>query len=231
MPINADTFRAHCRERAPELIPRDEGCSGPVAEIVELAVQRMGHTIKWSNVPWARTITVAEFGDVDIIPRHSMNAKRDVFLNSVAYGYSIRKVYYMITPQKNIKINKFEDLIPYKIGALRGSFYSDLFANSLGLNKYFFNNTEQIVSMLESGRIDIAVTSSNHDVEKFRMIKGVREAEYIEYFYNGRYISIPKKSPMSKYYNNFKSIINDMVSSGEIGVIFNKYSLKAPEQK
>ncbi|WP_375752006.1 substrate-binding periplasmic protein [Vibrio sp. HN007] len=227
----AETFRAHCRERAPELIPIEGGCTGPVAEIVELAVQRIGHSVEWSHVPWARTINLAKIGTVDIIPRHSMNRDRERYLHAVAYGYSIREVYYMISPKKDIEVNTFDDLLKYRIGALRGSYYSDTFAKASNLQKDFFKHTPQIIQMLKSGRIDVAITSSNHDEEMFRGIKGVKQARYIEYFYNGRYLSIPKESRMSKYFDRLKKAIEEMIESGEIDAIFLQYGLSPPSQR
>ncbi|SIO33410.1 ABC transporter substrate-binding protein [Salinivibrio sp. ES.052] len=231
VPATADTFRAHCRDRAPELIPTETGCEGPVAEVITVALEKMGHTPDWSTVPWARTINVAEVGEVDIIPRHSMNNEREAFLNAVPYGYSIREVFYIIGPNVNQQINSFEELKQYRIGALRDSFYSDLFNNTEDLKRRYYNDTEQIIKVLENGRIDVAVTSSSHDIDKFTAVSAFTQANFVDRFYNGRYISIPKKSPVANYFPEFERTIQQMVASGEVSAIFEKYGQTPPEQK
>ena len=228
---NAEIFVAQCRVRDPELIPTQNGCSGPVAEIIDIASSRIGLDVSWITVPWARTIKVAEYGSVDIIPRHSMNNTREVFLNGVVYGYQKRNVYYIISPKLDVEINDFSDLEGLKVGALRGTFYSENFSNAQHINKLYFNNTEQIIKMLKKGRIDVAVMSSNHHEEKFRAESDLRQASYVDVFYNERYISIPIKSPMVKYWPKFQEQIEAMRTDGEIEKIFNKYHLPPPSQK
>ncbi|CAH0536843.1 substrate-binding periplasmic protein [Vibrio marisflavi] len=228
---NAETLVAHCRDRSPELIPTHNGCSGPVAEIIDIASNRIGLEVSWITVPWARTIKVAEYGGVDIIPRHSMNQIREAFLNGVAYGYQKRNVYYMISPQTDVEVNDLSDLEGLKVGALRGSFYSENFANAQHFKKLFFNNTEQIIRMLNKGRIDVAVMSSNHHEEKFRAESGLRQARYVDVFYNGRYISMPIESPMVKHWPMLKEQIDEMRTDGDIEKIFKKYHIPPPEQK
>ncbi|MCL9780682.1 transporter substrate-binding domain-containing protein [Vibrio sp. S4M6] len=202
-----------------------------MAEIIDIASSRIGLDVSWITVPWARTIKVAEYGGVDIIPRHSMNHEREAFLNAVVYGYQTRNVYYMMSPQLDTEINELSDLDGLKVGAIRGSFYSENFANAQHINKLYFNNTDQIIKMLKSNRIDVAITSSNHHEEKFRAETDLRQANYVDVFYNGRYISIPIKSPMAKYWPQFKEQIEVMRADGEVDKIFNKYSLPPPSQK
>ena len=85
--------------------------------------------------------------------------------------------------------------------------------------------------MLEAGRIDIAITSSAHEENKFRSLPGIKEAKYFEKFLNSRNISIPKKSSMAKHFSKFKAEIENMINSGELNKIFGQYGIKSPVQK
>ncbi|MCL9780683.1 transporter substrate-binding domain-containing protein [Vibrio sp. S4M6] len=224
---NAETFVAHCRDRAPELVPTaDGGCEGPIAEIIEVAVGKLGHNVDWKTAPWARTIKVAETGGVDIVPRHSMNEERKAFLHPTLYGYQTRNVYYVISPKSTVEIKSMDDLSGLKIGALRGSYYSKNFNENNALTKKLYKDTDQIVQVLGAGRVDVAITSSSHGIDQLMAIPGVRKAEYIDTFYNGRFISIPKQSSMAKYHPEFIKVVNDMRTNGEIDSIFEKYNLK-----
>ena len=224
----AETFIAHCRDRPPELVPTNPGCSGPIADIIEIAVGKLGHQVEWHLVPWIRTIKIAEHGEVDIIPRHSMNDKRRTFLYPATYGYETRNVYYMVHSDSQTKIERFDDLIGLTIGARRGSFYSKTFNESTDLTKRFYNSDEQLLLLLKAKRIDVAIVSSGQNEDTYRNEPEVRQAKYVDTFYNGRYISISKKSPMAKYQAEFIAIIDEMRASGEVGEIFKKYNLPPP---
>lgn len=230
-PVLSDVFTGHCRDREPDLVADGKTCTGPVAELIETALKRIGHTVSWSEVPWKRSIEQAKNGKVDILPRHSMKPEREAFLHAVAYGYKIRKIYFMISPLKDIAIENFADLEGLKIGALRGSFYSDQFDQASNLIKKEMTSNDQIVKMLESGRLDVGLTSSAHEEEKFRALEGVKEAKYKDAFLNSRNISIPKASPMAKHFDAFAAEINKMAAAGEVDSIFSKYNVKAPAQK
>ncbi|CAH0537591.1 substrate-binding periplasmic protein [Vibrio marisflavi] len=228
--VKAETFVAHCRDRPPELVPTNPGCSGPIAEIIETAVGKLGHEVEWHLVPWIRTIKIAEYGDVDIIPRHSMNDKRSEFLYPATYGYETCNVYYMVNSDSQIKIERFEDLVGLIVGARRGSFYSKTFNESTELTKRFYNSDEQLLLLLKAQRIDVAIVSSGQNEETYRNEPIIHQVKYIDTFYNGRHISIPKKSPMAKYQAEFIQIIDEMRTSGEVNAIFQKYNVPPPVQ-
>jgi len=227
----ADTLNGHCRNREPDLLAQGNHCIGPVPEMIEIALKRLGHEVLWSEVPWKRSIEMAKIGTVDILPRHSMNKAREGFLHAVAYGYKVRKIFYMISPKITIKVNTLNDLVPYKVGMLRGSFYSENFTKATYLTKISYASNDQIIRLLDSGRLDAAITSSAHEIDKFRALKGIKQAAYSDTFFNSRNISIPSQSPMAKHSASLKAEIRKMIQSGEINRIFSKHNITAPTQK
>ena len=227
----ADTFLGHCRNREPDLLVQGQNCKGPVPEMIEIALKRLGHTVVWSEVPWKRSIETAKKGMVDILPRHSMNEERKEFLHAITYGYKVRKIFYMISPKKDIYINALEDLVPYTVGMLRGSFYSENFAKASHLTKESFGSNDQMIRLLESGRLDVAITSSAHELEKFIDLKGIKQAAYSDSFFNSRNISIPAKSAMVKHFAAFRHEVEKVIHTGEINDIFKRYNIPPPTQK
>jgi polar amino acid transport system substrate-binding protein len=228
--LHAATFEVHCRDRSPELIPTRLACIGPVADIVELALKRIGHKVKWQHKTWDETIVMAETGKVDLLLRHSMSSERAQFLDEVAYGYEIRKVYYYLSPSFAGEVTTQAQLNPLRVGALEGSIYSAEFAENTQINKVEFSSTNELVEALEAGTVDAVVTSSAHDMDRINIVPLARRAAYIENFYNGRYVSIPKESKRSKYFPAFEQAILDMAKSGEVTSIFEQYGLDAPDQ-
>lgn len=230
----ADVFLAHCRNRGVEMVEGNGGvCTGPVPEILETALKRIGHSVKWQNAPWARTIKGAEKGVPDILLRHSMNEERRGFLMPIVYGYEIRKLYFYVTSQRpDIEINSEQDLRNYRIGVLRDSFYAPKFSSAKDLNLSEHRELAQKVRMLESGRIDVAAIKSTQIKELREDLDaiGAKPANYVEEFFNGRYFSIPKNSRMSRHYKALSAEIYKMRKDGEISAIFEKYAADIPSQ-
>lgn len=112
----------------------------------------------WQEVPWARTLSRAIQGSVDIVPRHSLNLEREKYLSSMLIGFENRSVTFLLAPHLiNIEpINSFEQLNNYSFGMLRGSFYSPSLENIRDKPATVYaNSIEQLMGMLLKGRIDV----------------------------------------------------------------------------
>ncbi|MDX1451636.1 MAG: transporter substrate-binding domain-containing protein [Oleiphilaceae bacterium] len=226
----SDAFIVHCRERVPELIPVEDGCIGPVPDLIQRAMDRLGVTFRWQHIPWKRSLELARIGQVDLLPRHSMTEERSRFLMAINYGTQVREIIYFLAPHQTNKVEQFSDLKALRVGALSGSFYSHEFNNALELNKTFVNRTEQLLDMLMAGRLDVAVTSASHELDLFEATPLLRRAKYVERFENARYISIPKNSRLANRYVDLVKVIGDMRRSGEIKAIYEQYGLGMEDQ-
>lgn len=226
---NPDVFIAHCRERAPELVPVDDACIGPIPDMVNLAVSKLGFDVHWQHIPWKRSLELARLGQVDLLPRHSMTEERQRFLHAIAYGKQARRVMYYLAPHWQRDVSSFEQLSLLRVGALEGSFYSFEFNDALNVDKTFVRRTQQLLEMLRIGRIDAAVTSNSHELALFEARVELRRASYVEHFENRRYISIPKQSPKADLHLRLAAVIAEMRQSGEIANIYQRYELPAPD--
>lgn len=229
-PLNAANFVVDCRDRSPELLLTRNGCLGPVADIVERLLTRLGHRVEWQHNHWNDTIQAAESGDIDLVIRHSMNDHRQTFLHEVAYGYEIRLIYYYLAAHIDKPVNTIDDLSGLTVGAKEGSFYSPEFEKNTRITKKLYPETTDIALALEAGEIDVAITSDAHGLDRFQVIMGVRPAVYTEKFYNGRFISIPKRSKRARYFRDVEKTLHTMIKNGEITEIFEQYGLAPPFQ-
>lgn len=223
---HSETFIGHYRERNPEMTISEELYGGPIAEIVETALEKMGHTVHWKDVPWDRSITDAKKGSVDILPRHSMNSERVTYLHPILLGYEEREVYFYIRPNLDIDIKSYNDLKNFKIAVLREVFYFDKFNSDNSLNKIDVTSFDQITEMLKNGRVDIAITQRISGLDEIERITGVKRASYVESFLDGRYLSIPKKSPLIHYAKPLNAVIYKMRKERIIDKIFDKYDVR-----
>lgn len=226
---SAVVWQAHCRDRHPVIYVEKGECKGPGAAVINQVITRLGHKVNWSNVPWARTIKVAETGQVDLIPVHSMTPERKDFLDPMLLGYDKRYVYYFALANRLLEVKHFDELKPHIIGALRGAFYCPQFNdNQNQLKVSFVNNNGQLINMLKAGRIDLAITSEQHEMQFFAKDPQLKQMEYVDISKNGRYFSIPLMSPLHQYAKQVHQIVNDMRTSGEITRLFESYGVEPP---
>lgn len=180
-------------------------------------------------MPWARTIKVAEMGQVDLIPVHSMTPERNDFLDPMLLGYDKRYVYYFALANRQLEVKHFDELKPHIVGALRGAFYCPQFNdNQNQLKVSFVNDNGQLINMLKAERIDLAITSEQHEMQFFAKDPQLKQMAYVDISKNGRYFSIPLMSPQHQYAKQVHQIVDDMRTSGEITQLFKSYGVEPP---
>ncbi|MCE2571878.1 substrate-binding periplasmic protein [Motilimonas eburnea] len=227
MSVSAYELNGHFRSRPPAMIVESQTVSGPVHDAIVQALAIAGHTVKWTVVPWKRTQKMAEHGLVDFLPRHSMNEERAKFLLPILMGYRKREVLFVVAPGKQIKVQHFSDLQGHVIGQRRGSFYAPLYNDANNLLKLSVNSYEQLLQMLEIGRVDLAIVLSDNIEFKERLlaIPGATLADFRITLLAGRYSSIPINSPAAEFYEQINAAFFNMRKSGEMDAIFKLHGL------
>lgn len=226
--LNAETFTAHCRDYPPKLSFDGQKCVGILPDLVSDILSEMGHDISWIKAPWIRSIKDAKEGKVDLLIRHSMTPEREYFLQPIIYAHYVRTLSFYSSPSFESTIDSYEGLRKVVVGAIRGNFYSPTFSSLDTKELVLLGNTQQLIGMLELGRIDVAVTSPSHSVELFA--DRFKKIDFEDKFLNPMYISIPKKSKAMSIYEPLSQRILALRKSGQIGEYFEKYHLKVPKQ-
>ena len=225
--IFAETFTAHCRDYPPELFFENGECKGAIPEMMTDIFTELGHQINWENVPWIRSMKEAESGRVDLLIRHSMTEARQVFLYPIAYGYNIRNLTFYKSPRLDVDITSYKELENYRVGAIRGVFYSPTFSTIESRELTQVGRTQQLLGMLERDRIDVAVTSASHSIELFD--EHFEKITLVDTFENPLYVSIPKKSKAAKLHADVAKLINEYGEMGKINQYFERYGLEGPK--
>jgi len=229
MPSLADTFTSHCRDFSPHLFFENGKCIGILPDLVTDIFKDMGHEIQWVKVPWIRSLSNARQGSVDLLIRHSMTPEREDFLHAIPYAHDNRRLSFYKSRKFKADITSYEDLKSVNIGYIRGHFYSPTFSTLDMSRNTPISKTEQLVAMLEFGRIDVAVTSSSHSISLFE--GRFDKATFVDDFFNPLFISIPKKSKAANLHDKVSSIMLKYRQSGRINQYFEKYGLAGPETK
>lgn len=224
----ADTIKVHCRDFPPEIYFEGNKCVGVLPDLVTDIFIELGHELVWTKVPWIRSIKDAKTGKVDLLIRHSMIPERTLFLAPIEYVQKKRTLYYYKSPFFQGDITSYDALTKVRVGAIRGNFYSANFSLLDTQWLTLIRETEQLVAMLERGRIDIAVTSSAHGIKQF--VERFEKVTFEDTFFNPMYISIPKTSKAIKYFDEVSALMLHYRKSGKINQYYEKYGLVAPKQ-
>ncbi|GAC34777.1 substrate-binding periplasmic protein [Paraglaciecola polaris] len=224
----AETFTAHCRNYPPELFFDGSKCAGVLPDLVSDIFTELGHDINWAYVPWVRSIREAKKGNVDVMIRHSMTPERKSVLKPITYGYTIRHLSFYKSPRFRGDITSYDDLEKVNIGAIRGVFYSPRFSVLNTRTLTLVGKTDQLIAMLELGRIDVVVTSASHNEELFDT--RFEKATFVDTFLNPVYISIPLNSSAIGIYDDVAQRMLEYRKSGKVDTYFEKYGVPAPQQ-
>ncbi|WP_197061264.1 substrate-binding periplasmic protein [Colwellia psychrerythraea] len=223
------------RHRPPEMSIVDKKYSGPLIDIINLLLIDADLEAQWLVVPWPRTLLRAKLGQVDIIPRHSMTPERKEYLLPMLLGYEQRSVHYLLSPHlKNIEQyespQNFSDLI---FGLLRGSYYGPYIESiNTNISTVFTHDINQLMSLLLSGRIDVMpIQNLNWAKSAYQKVKDkhlgqhYKIAGFKESFMSGKYISIPKSSPLANRFHQLNCKLFKLRNSGAINSFYQEHGI------
>lgn len=232
----SQSAKVDVRHRPPEMSIVNNKYYGPLIDIIVLLLAEEQIEPIWLNVPWPRTLLRSQLGKVDIVPRHSLTSDREKYLLPMLLGYEQRNVRYLFGPHiKNIsQYHTLKQLRRLNFGLLRGSYYGP-FVESIDTKNstIFTNNIEQLMSLLLIGRIDVmpiqnliwAENSFLQVKDKFKG-KNYQLSEINETFFSGKYISIPKLSPLSSKFHAINCKLYQLRISGAIDSMYHEYVIK-----
>jgi len=123
--------------------------------IISEAYKRAGIPAKFVVMPGKRALLSSSKGIVDAEANRigAIDAKYPTLVKVPTPMHPLIGVAFAVNP--NLKIDKWEDLKPYKIGVLRGvPFYEK---PTRDMHRIEVNSYEQLFKMLERGRVDVVI--------------------------------------------------------------------------
>lgn len=227
--VMADKLTAYCRDYPPEMFFDSGKCIGAVPDLASDIFAKLGHDIIWlKQPPLGRSVREAQQGNIDILIRHSLTSEREKLLYSIEYASPTRSLFFYKSHKFKFDIDSYEALQKVNVGAIRGVFYSPSFSKLDGKKLILVATTEQLLALLDLGRIDVAVTSAYHYVELFAAC--FEKVSLEDSFVNPMYISISKNSKAAKYHKEVSDLMLKYRKSGKVDEYFEKYGLPAPKQ-
>lgn len=235
-------FSAACQVRAGELRvargnedypPKEMHVNGKLTglhvEIIEAVAAKMGHTVVWQELPWARAQKCAERGECDAICYISPSAEREawgIFLpENVLSQIEMR---FMVHKDNTSKItyngNVSEFLSGRTLLSVIGYHYGPEIAKA---QKYEVKDLSTLSTMMAIKRYDVAVIS----VDDFAGIRNRGELILLEppFFVSKAFVAFSKNVPGAMALSErFQSALREFRKTREYAGIVHRY--KAAEK-
>ena len=156
---------------------------GCFTEIVSAVLKKMGKKPKYNFIPWKRCERQLQVGKVWGIFPYTLSAERKkkyIFSDNVIFSKSV--FFYCQEKMKNISWEKLEDLQPYNIGGVHGSFYQKDFEDAklkvkyayseiLAFNTLSIRRYTHLLPMNEFVGWDIIKNNFPHRIKNFGTLK------------------------------------------------------------
>lgn len=158
LPINADSLHVvvGINHAPPYRIINETGASGFYVDIFNEIAARAGWLVSYREAPFRRVLLMVEQNEIDVMLGPLPTAERRDYMDFSIEAFPPERRIFLYLNERN-RIRQYEDLANKRIGVLRGSTYFHTFDEDTTLNKVEATSYDNLLSMLEYGRIDLVI--------------------------------------------------------------------------
>jgi len=229
----AADMTAHARPRPPELLSENNAISGPLKDVLDEAVQSIGLSVAWTDIPFARSLKELQDKAAVIVPRVRKTAEREQFVTFLGpISEQKRHVNFIVAKGNESKVTSYQSLSSLEIGIKRGSLYFSKFDADTKLKKQEVVDDNLLVKMLQAGHLDVIVTgdlAATESAMKNIGWNGFAVAPYHEDIVSGNFYGIAKDGPLQAKAEALNAALKKMADSGRVKEIYQKYKLDPAE--
>jgi len=204
---------------------------GYTTEIAKIILERIGYKVNLAFLPWQRALTSTQDGKYAGLPGIYYTQER---AKTLAYTDAISTTKQVFFKKKEKRITykgNLRELIPYKIGVIRGYAHSKEFDDADFLKIYKVSNLEQLIEMLLLNRIDLFVESkkSTYYMLQKNFPKDKNSLETLDLVLKSQkiYMSFSRKFPNYKdLITKFNRTLKIIQTDGTIEKLDKKYGFK-----
>ncbi len=142
------------------------------SSILETAYKKIGISVDTVEMPAKRSLVMVNAGDFDGEVQRIGNIDRH-YPNLIVVPEPLLYLESSVfIKNSEIRIKGWEDLSPYTIGIPRGIMYLE--HHTKGLNRIFVKSQDQLFDLLNTGRIDVVIISTNYGLSFLNKHKGMK---------------------------------------------------------
>ncbi len=161
------TFCSHSKELIvgintnsyPPYYIHDNGeLNGFSLDVAELIAAKLGHTLKYQALPWARINQYLQEGKIDMVLLYLETEQRKEYVHYASTPYI--KESYRFFKKNRSQLNYtgyLQDISNTSIGVIRGYSYGSTFDNFNFAKKYISGSEVQLLEMLQKDRVELIV--------------------------------------------------------------------------
>ncbi|MCL7942460.1 transporter substrate-binding domain-containing protein [Marinobacter sp. ATCH36] len=197
----------------PYRVVGDEGVTGLYVDIFNEIAERVGWDVRYVEAPFRRILLVMEEGVVDVMLGPLKTDERERMMAFVAPVFPPeRKLFFYYRDE--YRINEYDDLYGKKIGVLDGASYFETFDSDEKLTKEPIARYENLMRMLELGRVDVVVAPElvgRHTVRQLDI-----DVSVSPYQVPGEhsYIAISRTSPVFSRQEEINQVFDEIRQDG-----------------
>ncbi|MDK2124558.1 substrate-binding periplasmic protein [Parachitinimonas caeni] len=230
---NADELVFAFRVLPPYMVKLENGqYSGSHVEIMQKLSQAVGASLVIKECPLARCIRMLQDGSADVAMGLAPTPERAPYMAFLSPPYAHgTPTYFFQRADDTRTIRSFDDLRPLRIGVINGVRYFDEFDNDKTLLKDLATDNHQNFAKLLAKRIDVIPLGANAGAatEALPEFTGkLKRAEYVRPNPVERYIVLSRKSGWMERRNQLESRLAQLVNTGVISQIMNRYETATP---
>lgn len=220
------------RHRPMEMVVEGKNYSGPLLDIIKEAAEGIGYKVYFYERHFSISMNLLKTGRIDILPRTFWTKEREEVIDYIGpIGYQKKPILFLVKVGNEKMIQKFEDLEKVIVGVKKGAFYFDEFHKNQNIKKMESIDDTNMVKMLFLGnRFDTMIINDKKSVEKALENEGIKEFAYTDYQYPriiDNYYGITQNHPAK---DKLQKALENMVKSGRIGEIYEKFGETPPLQ-
>lgn len=228
---------ADARMRPPEMLVDEKTAtaSGPMLEVLNEAAGKLGYTVQWRPVPFARSIEQLKNGNTDIVPRLIMTEERKDFAEFLGpIGVQHAEIEFLVRSGKEQTIKSYGDLRTIPIGAKRKTVYFEQFDKDKSMRRVEATDDEQLAAMFKVQRFDVIIVLDKPAIERAFKEKNIIDYTWAAYkvpITLGVYYGMSKTSKHAAIADPLSKALQDMTKSGRVAKIYKSFSVAPPPEK
>ena len=222
----AKDFKIGVDNWEPFIIVNDEKITGISIDYIKELTDKMGVNLVIRRIPWARSLKMLKSGQLDAVINMVKTKERSKYIVFTDPPYFKLTTRFYIKKGKNVKIEKYEDLYNYFIGAVKNSAYFERFDKDTKLKKFEGVLESQILAMLVKDRFKVIVGTEpqvDFEASKKGFNQFIEKAPYKPGNEVLIRVGISKKSPFAKEIDNINKYAKEILESKIIDKFRDKY--------
>lgn len=225
------------RMRPPEMLIDDKAgtARGPLLDVFHEAATKLGYTVQWRPMPFARSIDQMKAGTTDIVPRLILNEERKAFAEFLGpIGVQHAEIEFLVRAGKENSLKSYADLKGQLIGVKRKTVYFEKFDKDTTLKRAETVDDEQLAAMFNARRFDVIVVLDKPAIERVFKEKNITDYAWAPYKVPvalGVYFGLAKASKHAGDAAALSNALKEMVKSGRVAAIYKTHNATPPPEK